>query len=138
MKSALSLGVAALAFLPSLGHSATVTGTVKGPDGSPYRGAFVQAQNAATRIMVSVLTDKAGRYRITITDKAPAGSFTIQKIRSSAHTLTGSRFVGRHTVLLALTLFVGVITLGTGRTTVLQGMVHLVIFATFLFLSVVP
>src|SRR5215470_8136446 len=34
-------------------------------------------------------------------------------------------------VLLALTLFVGVITLGTGRTTVLQGIVHLVIFAAF-------
>jgi Ca2+:H+ antiporter len=39
---------------------------------------------------------------------------------------------------LALTLLVGVITLGTGRTTVLQGVVHLVIFATFLFLAVVP
>jgi len=41
-------------------------------------------------------------------------------------------------VLLALTLFVSVITLGTGRTTVLQGIVHLVIFAVFLFLAVVP
>jgi Ca2+:H+ antiporter len=41
-------------------------------------------------------------------------------------------------VLLALTLLVGVITVGTGRTTVLQGIVHLVIFATFLFLSIVP
>jgi len=41
-------------------------------------------------------------------------------------------------VLLALTLLAGVITLGTGRTTVLQGIVHLVIFATFLFLTVVP
>jgi Ca2+:H+ antiporter len=41
-------------------------------------------------------------------------------------------------VLLALTLLVGVITLGTGRTTVLQGIVHLVIFANFLFLAVVP
>jgi Ca2+:H+ antiporter len=41
-------------------------------------------------------------------------------------------------VLLALSLLVGVITLGTGRTTVLQGAVHLVIFATFLFLVVVP
>jgi Ca2+:H+ antiporter len=41
-------------------------------------------------------------------------------------------------VLLALTLLVGVITLGTGRTTVLQGIVHLVIFAAFLFLAVVP
>ena len=41
-------------------------------------------------------------------------------------------------VLLALTLLVSVLTLGTGRSTVLQGVVHLVIFATFLFLSVVP
>ncbi len=41
-------------------------------------------------------------------------------------------------VLLALTLLVSVITLATGRSTVLQGMVHLVIFATFLFLSIVP
>jgi Ca2+:H+ antiporter len=41
-------------------------------------------------------------------------------------------------VLLALTLLVSVITLGTGRTTVLQGIVHLVIFAAFLFFSVVP
>jgi Ca2+:H+ antiporter len=41
-------------------------------------------------------------------------------------------------VLLALTLFVSVITLGTGRTTVLQGIVHLVIFAAFLFFAVVP
>jgi Ca2+:H+ antiporter len=41
-------------------------------------------------------------------------------------------------VLLALTLLLGVITLGTGRTTVLQGIVHLVTFAAFLFLAVVP
>ncbi len=41
-------------------------------------------------------------------------------------------------VLLALTLLVGVITLGTGRTTILQGFVHLVIFAVFLFFAVVP
>lgn len=41
-------------------------------------------------------------------------------------------------VLLALTLLVSVITLGTGRTTVLQGAVHLVILAVYLFLAVVP
>jgi Ca2+:H+ antiporter len=41
-------------------------------------------------------------------------------------------------VLLALTLLLGVITLGTGRTTILQGIVHLVIFAAFLLFSVVP
>ncbi len=41
-------------------------------------------------------------------------------------------------VLLALTVIVGIITLGTGRTTVLQGIVHLVIFAAFLFLALAP
>ena len=41
-------------------------------------------------------------------------------------------------VLLAVSLLLGVITLGTGRTTVLQGIVHLVLFATFLFFAVVP
>jgi Ca2+:H+ antiporter len=44
----------------------------------------------------------------------------------------------KDTVLLALTVLVNVITLGTGRTTVLQGIVHLVIFAAFLFFAVVP
>jgi Ca2+:H+ antiporter len=44
----------------------------------------------------------------------------------------------KDTVLLVLTLFVAVLTLGTGRTTVLQGAVHLVIFAVFLFLAASP
>ena len=41
-------------------------------------------------------------------------------------------------MLLALTLFVSTLTLGTGRTSVLQGAVHLVIFAAFLLISAVP
>jgi Ca2+:H+ antiporter len=41
-------------------------------------------------------------------------------------------------ILLALTLLLGVITLGTGRTTILQGIVHVVVFAVFLFLAAVP
>jgi Ca2+:H+ antiporter len=45
---------------------------------------------------------------------------------------------GKDQVLLALTLFLGAITLGTGRTTVLQGVVHLVVFSAFLFFAVVP
>ncbi len=42
------------------------------------------------------------------------------------------------TVLLVLSLFIGTVTLATGRTTILQGAVHLVIFAVFLFLAAVP
>jgi Ca2+:H+ antiporter len=42
------------------------------------------------------------------------------------------------TVLLALSLLVATLSLGTGRTTVLQGAVHLVIFAVYLFTAIVP
>ena len=41
-------------------------------------------------------------------------------------------------VLLFLTFLVGGMTLGSGRTSIMHGAVQLVVFATFLFLSVVP
>lgn len=41
-------------------------------------------------------------------------------------------------VLLLLTLFVSSLTLGTGRATILQGAVHLVIFSVFILLSAIP
>jgi len=41
-------------------------------------------------------------------------------------------------VMLALTLLVSAVTLGTGRTYLMQGAVHLVLFAAFLFLAFVP
>ena len=44
----------------------------------------------------------------------------------------------RGIVLLGLTLIVSILTLGTARTTVLQGMVHLVIFGVFVFTTLVP
>jgi Ca2+:H+ antiporter len=44
----------------------------------------------------------------------------------------------KETVLLVITFLVGALTLGGGRATVLQGAVHLALFAAFLFLTVVP
>jgi len=44
----------------------------------------------------------------------------------------------KSTVLLMLSLMVATLSLGTGRTTVLQGAVHLVIFAVYIFTTVVP
>ncbi|HTS20385.1 MAG TPA: ionic transporter y4hA [Casimicrobiaceae bacterium] len=41
-------------------------------------------------------------------------------------------------VMLAVTFLLTVVTLGTGRTHVMQGAVHLVVFATYLFLAFVP
>lgn len=45
---------------------------------------------------------------------------------------------GKETVLLALTLVVSTLTFAGGSATVLQGAVHLALFAAFLFLAVVP
>jgi Ca2+:H+ antiporter len=44
----------------------------------------------------------------------------------------------KETLLLALTMVTSVLTFGTGRTNVLPGLVHLVIFAAFVFLTFVP
>ena len=77
MKSAskcLGLLVMVLLLVP-FAYAATVTGTVKGPDGASFRGAFVQAQNSNTKILVSVLTDKDGRYRI---ENLPPGQYQLQ------------------------------------------------------------
>ena len=41
-------------------------------------------------------------------------------------------------ILLVLTLFLTSLTVASGRATVLQGAVHLIVFAVFLFLAMVP
>ena len=64
----------AVLFVPAA-PAATVTGSVKGPDGAAFEGAFVQARNTRTRITVSVLSDKEGRYRI---EDLPAGGYSLR------------------------------------------------------------
>jgi len=44
----------------------------------------------------------------------------------------------KETLLLALTMVVSVLTFGTGRTNVLPGLIHMVIFPAFVFLMFVP
>jgi len=77
MKPTLKCAVLLFAFFcaGAFAQGASVTGSVKGPDGSPFRGAFVQARNTATRVLVSVLTDNGGRYRI---ENLPAGKYQVQ------------------------------------------------------------
>jgi len=60
----LMLGVGSVIAAMSGADAATITGIVTGPDGKPFRGAFVQARNLKTKITVSVLSDSAGRYRV--------------------------------------------------------------------------
>src|SRR5258708_2935124 len=69
------LGLAGLIFsLASFVHGATVSCTVKGPDGTPFKGAFVEVQNLDSRITVNVLSDKDGRYRV---ENLPEGQYQL-------------------------------------------------------------
>src|SRR5262249_60883479 len=71
----LMLGVGSLIATMSGADAATITGTVTGPDGKPFRGAFVQARNLKTKVTVSVLSDNAGKYRV---ENLPAGDYRLQ------------------------------------------------------------
>lgn len=62
-------------FVSSVSFGATITGTVKAPDSSPFQGAFVEAHNAKTRMTFIVLSDSRGRYTI---EKLPAGDYQVQ------------------------------------------------------------
>ena len=79
-------------FLGPLCQAATIAGAVKGADGSPFQGAFVEAQNSKTKITVIVLSDTQGRYRLP---DLPAGDYRVQ-IRS-----VGFRADARPSVTLA-------------------------------------
>jgi virginiamycin B lyase len=65
----------AMMVVASLAHCAMITGTVKGPDGLPFKGAFVEAQNTKTRIAVNVLSHKDGGYRV---EDLPAGEYVLR------------------------------------------------------------
>jgi streptogramin lyase len=53
-----------LASSASAAFGGGISGTVKGPDGSAFKGAFVRAQSTKTKITVNVLSDRNGAYRI--------------------------------------------------------------------------
>jgi virginiamycin B lyase len=61
--------------LASLASAATITGNVKGPDGKPFMGAFVIAENPQTRISVDVLSDAEGHYHI---NNLPEASYALR------------------------------------------------------------
>jgi len=66
---------------------------------------------------------------------------TIPAVAVAAYALDKQLVLGlpaQDMVLLALTFILGMLTLGTGRTNILFGLVHLVVFAVFVFLVFVP
>src|SRR5580704_699298 len=72
----LGLGMLGFAVLAaSCADAATISGTVTGPDGAPFRGAFVQARHAGLKMTVSVLSDNQGRF---VAENLPAGDYRLQ------------------------------------------------------------
>jgi Ca2+:H+ antiporter len=66
---------------------------------------------------------------------------TIPAVGLAAYTLDKELVLGldsQSTVLLLLTFFVSMLTFGTGRTNILFGLVHMVVFAIFVFMVFVP
>src|SRR5271169_1929338 len=62
-------------FMAGSCYGATVSGNVKGPDGAPVEGAFIQAQNTKTKMSFIVLSDYQGHYRA---ENLPAGEYRVQ------------------------------------------------------------
>ncbi len=61
--------------LASTAFGAAITGTVTGPDGKPFMGAFVVAENPQTKMTVSVLSNAQGRYHI---GNLPAATYKVE------------------------------------------------------------
>ena len=70
--------IAVLTFaIESVGFAASaaiISGTIKEADGSPFRAAFVRAQNVKTKTTMMVLSDSKGRYW---TDRLDAGTYEV-------------------------------------------------------------
>ncbi len=52
-----------------------ISGTVKDLAGAPFKGAFVQAQNTATKITTYVMSDRQGRYQLP---ELPPGEYEVR------------------------------------------------------------
>lgn len=66
--------VSALGLISSIAFGATISGKVTGPDGAPFRAAFVQARNSKIRATVIVLFGNDGKYRA---ENLPAGDYQV-------------------------------------------------------------
>src|SRR5258708_2537076 len=73
-----ALPLTALMSATALG--ASITGTISGPDGGPFMGAIVAAENPQSRMTVNVLSDVQGRYRIS---NLPGATYTVCNLRAN-------------------------------------------------------
>lgn len=66
---------------------------------------------------------------------------TVPAVAVATHVLDKTLVLGlsaRDTVLLVMTLLISLLTFGTGRTNILFGLVHVLVFAVFIFMVLVP
>jgi hypothetical protein len=88
------------------GSSGSTGGTVSNT--GSLRGTLVGRVNAAGKLTLSsggapVTKVKAGRYKLTVADKASTRSFVVQRKGGSPTTVSGVSFVGTRTMVLTLT-----------------------------------
>ena len=74
----------------------------------PARGTIVGAVSAAGRLTLaykgkSVTHLKPGNYTFTVTDKSSSNGFLLQKTNKRATSVTGTTFIGKHSVKVGLT-----------------------------------
>lgn len=148
--TALSLSMLVVGLVAVVGLAKTVSPTIE----SAIAGAGLPITVVAIVIALVVLlpealaaTRAASRGRIQTSFNLAYGSalasigLTIPAIAVASFWIDGPLILGLgaiETVLLALTVALGILTLNNGRATVLQGGVHLVVFAGFLMLAVLP
>jgi Ca2+:H+ antiporter len=148
--AAISAGLLVVALVAVVALAKTLTPTVEaGLDrlGAPgtVMGIIIAAVVLLPECLAALRAARANRLQTSLNlalgSALAAIGLTIPAVAAVAIVLGQPLELGlgdKDRLLLALTLLIGVITLGTGRTTVLQGAVHLVIFAAFLFFAVVP
>jgi len=100
-----------------------------------------QATGGALAVLVTLVTLSLVLPTFTTSTAGPTFSGAQLAFAGIAIWLNGPLVLGlgaKEMVLLALTVAVTTLTLATGRATLLQGAVHLVVFSGFLFLAVTP
>lgn len=88
----------------SVSNSSAVGSGIKN---HPFRGTLVGTVSSAGKLTLShngtsVSSLKSGRYKIAVDDTTPKGGFTIEEVHRQSVMVTGSSFVGKHTVTFYL------------------------------------
>jgi Ca2+:H+ antiporter len=145
-----SLGLLLCCLVVVVGLAKTVSPTLE--DAVASAGAPLSVVGVAIALLV-LMPETVAAVRAALRDRLQTSlnlalgsalasiGLTIPAIAIASIWLNGPLVLGlgaKEMVLLALTVAVSTLTLATGRATLLQGAVHLVVFSGFLFLAVTP